>query len=152
MSDHTTVVIWVIDIFLCSFSVCSCHLFLIYFASASSIAFLSFIVPIFAWNILLVSLIFLKRSLVLPVLLFSSISLHWSLRKAFLSLLSVLWKSAFRWVYLSLGIHVSFPLNLPTPSHPIPRLEAVTDYRFELLASYTKFPLAICFTHSNVCV
>ena len=33
--------------------------------------------------------------------LFSSISLHWSLRKAFLSLLAILWKSAFRWIYLS---------------------------------------------------
>jgi len=30
-----------------------------------------------------------KRSLVFPILLFSSISLHWSLRKAFLSLLTV---------------------------------------------------------------
>ena len=38
-----------------------------------------------AWNVPLVSLIFLKRSLVFPILLFSSISLHWSLRKAFLS-------------------------------------------------------------------
>ena len=28
-------------------------------------------------------------------------SLHWSLRKAFLSLLAILWNSAFRWVYLS---------------------------------------------------
>ena len=26
---------------------------------------------------------------------------HWSLRKAFLSLLAILWNSAFRWVYLS---------------------------------------------------
>ena len=43
--------------------------------------------PIFAWNVLLVFLIFLKRSLVFPILLFSAISLHWSLRKAFLSLL-----------------------------------------------------------------
>ena len=34
----------------------------------------------------LVSLILLKRSLVFPILLFSSISLHWSLRKVFLSL------------------------------------------------------------------
>ena len=42
---------------------------------------------IFAWNISLESLIFLKRSLVFPILLLSSISLHWSLRKAFLSLL-----------------------------------------------------------------
>ena len=34
-------------------------------------------------------------------LLFPSISLHWSLRKAFLSLLAILWNSAFRWGYLS---------------------------------------------------
>ena len=78
-------------------------------ASVRSIPFLSFIEPIFAWNIPLVSLIFLKRSLVFPFLLFFSISLHWSLRKAFLPiiiipsyflLLTVLWNSAFKWVYL----------------------------------------------------
>ena len=34
---------------------------------------------------------FLKRSLVFPILLFSSLSLHWSLRQAFLSLLAILW-------------------------------------------------------------
>ena len=56
---------------------------------------------ILAWNVPLVSLIFLKRSLVFPILLFSCISLHWSLRKAFLSLLAVLWNSAFRWISLS---------------------------------------------------
>ena len=33
--------------------------------------------------------------------LFSSISLHWSLRKAVLSLLATLWNSAFKWIYLS---------------------------------------------------
>ena len=55
----------------------------------------------FSRNVPLVSLIFLKRSLVFPILLFSSISLHWSLRKAFLSPLAVLWNSAFKWVYLS---------------------------------------------------
>ena len=38
-------------------------------------------------NVSLASLIFLKRNLVFPILLFSSISLHWSLRKTFLSLL-----------------------------------------------------------------
>ena len=65
------------------------------------VPFLSFIELIFAWNIPLVSLIFLKRSLVFPILLFSSISLHWSLRKAYLSLLAVLWNSAFKWLYLS---------------------------------------------------
>ena len=48
----------------------------------------------------LVSLIFLKRSLVFPILLFSSMSLHCSLRKAFLSLLAILRNSAFRYVCL----------------------------------------------------
>ena len=61
--------------FLYSSSVYSCYL-LISSASVRSIPFLSFIVPIFAWNIPLVSLIFLKRSLVFHSLLFSSISLH----------------------------------------------------------------------------
>ena len=85
--------------FLYSSSVYSCYLFLI-FASVRSIPFLSFIEPIFAWNVPLVSLIFLKRSLVFPILLFPSISLHWSLKKAFLSLLAILWNSSFKWVYL----------------------------------------------------
>jgi len=67
----------------------------------SFIPFLSFFVPISAGNVPLVSLIFLKRSLVIFLLLFSSISLHWSLRKSFLSLLAILWNSAFKWVYLS---------------------------------------------------
>ena len=80
-------------------SLYSCHHFL-YSASVRSIPFLFFIEPIFAWNLPLVSLIFLKGSLVFPILLFSSISLHWSLGKAFLSLLAILWNSAFKWVYL----------------------------------------------------
>ena len=42
-----------------------------------------------------------KRSLVFPILLFSSNSSHWSLRKAFLSLLAIPWNSALKWVYLS---------------------------------------------------
>ena len=88
-------------IFLYSSSVYSCHLFLISSASVRSIPFLSFIVPIFAWNVPLVSLIFLKRSLVFPILLFLSISLHWSFRKPFLSFLAILWNSAFRCVDLS---------------------------------------------------
>ena len=46
-------------------------------------------------NVPLVSLIFLKRSLVFPFLLFSFISLQWSLRKAFLCILAILWKSPF---------------------------------------------------------
>ena len=87
--------------FLYSSSVYSCHLFLISSASVRSISFLSFIEPIFAWNVPLVALIFLKRSLVFSILLFFSISLHWSLRKDFLSLLAVLWNSSFKWIYLS---------------------------------------------------
>ena len=43
-------------------SVYYCHLFLIPSASARSIPSLSFIVPIFAWNIPMISLIFLTRS------------------------------------------------------------------------------------------
>ena len=66
-------------------SVCFCYLFLLS----------SYVRPIFAWNVPLVSLIFLKRSLVFPILLFSSISLHWSLRKVFLSLFAILWNFAF---------------------------------------------------------
>ena len=85
--------------FLYSSSVYSCYL-LISSASVRSIPFLSFIVPIFGWNVPLVSLIFL-RSLVFPILLFSSISLHWLLKKAFLSLLAILWNSEFKWEYLS---------------------------------------------------
>ena len=59
--------------FLYNSSVYSCHLFLISSASVRSIPFLSFIVPIFAWNIPLVSLIFLKKFLLFPIPLFSSI-------------------------------------------------------------------------------
>ena len=87
--------------FFYSSSVYSCHLFLISSASVRSIPFLSLIVPILGWKIALVSQIFLKRPQVFPILLFFSISLHWSLRKAYLSLLAVLWNSAFKWVYLS---------------------------------------------------
>ena len=101
VSDHTFVVIWVMKIFFVQFFCVFLPPLLNIFSSVRSIPFLSFIVPIVAWNVPLVSLIFLKRSLVFPILLFSSISLRWSLRKAFLSLLAVLWNSAFKWVYLS---------------------------------------------------
>ena len=55
---------------------------------------------ILVWNVPLISPLFLKRSLVFPILLFSSISLYCSL-KVFLSLLAILWNSAYSWVYLS---------------------------------------------------
>jgi len=74
--------------FLYSSSVYSYPLFLISSASDRSLPFLDFIVPILTWNVPLISLIFLKRSLVFPILLFSSVSLHCSFKKAFyLSLL-----------------------------------------------------------------
>ena len=72
MSDHTIVISGPWRSFLYGSSVYSCHLFLISSASVRSIPFLSFIEPIYAWNVPLVSLIFLKRSLVFPILLFSS--------------------------------------------------------------------------------
>ena len=87
--------------FLYSSSVYSCHLLLISSASVQSLLFLSFVVPIFAWNIPLVSPTFLKRSLVFPILLFSSVSLHCSLKKALLSFLAILWNSTLSWMYLS---------------------------------------------------
>ena len=59
-----------------SSSVYSCHLFLITSASVRSIPFLSFIVPIYAWNVPFISLVFLGISLVFPILLFFSIFLH----------------------------------------------------------------------------
>ena len=77
-----------------------CHIFLFSSAFVRSWPFLSFNVPIFAWYIPLVSLIFLKRSLAFPILLFSSLSLHCSFKKAFLCLLAILWNAAFSWVYL----------------------------------------------------
>ena len=58
--------------------------------------------PILTFNVPLISPIFLKKFLVFPILLFFSISLHSSLKKAFLPLLAIFWNSAFCWVYLSL--------------------------------------------------
>ena len=71
--------------------------------STRSLPFLSFIVPIFGQNAPLIFDVFLKRSLDL----FPFCCCHCSLKKAFLSLLAVLWNSAFNWMYLSLS---HFPL------------------------------------------
>ena len=75
--------------FFVQFFYVSCHIFWISSASVRVLWFLSFSVPIFAWNVPLVFPIFLKRSLVFPILLFSCSSLHCSLKKAFLSLLAL---------------------------------------------------------------
>ena len=66
--------------FLCSYSMYICYLFLISSASVSSLLVLSFIMPILAWN---VSLIFLKRYLVFPILFVFPISLQVHLRWSF---------------------------------------------------------------------
>ena len=101
MSDHTIVIIRVVKIlfvqFFCVFLPSLLNIFCFCFVHTISVLYR----PIFTWNVPLISLIFLKRSLVFPILLFSSISFHWSLRKAFLSLLADLWNSAFRCLYLS---------------------------------------------------
>ena len=89
-------------IFLHSYSVYSCHLFLITSPSVRSMPFLSFIELIFAWNIPMVSLIFLKRSL----LTHSFVFLYFFALitdEGFLSLLAILWNSAFRCLYLSVS-------------------------------------------------
>ena len=83
-----------------SSSVYSCHLFLIASPLLGPYCLCPLWCPslheIFPWY-----LRFSWRSLVFRILLFSSISLHWSLRKTFFSLLSILCTSTFRWVYLS---------------------------------------------------
>ena len=73
--------------FLYSSSVYSCQLFLISSTSVMNLLLLSFTVPIFAWSVPLVSPTLLKRTLVFPILLFASVSLPWSLKEAFLSIL-----------------------------------------------------------------
>ena len=87
--------------FLYSFSVYSCHLFLIFLASVRSLLFLFFLVPSLSSNVSLISPVFLKRSLL--ILLFSSVSLHCLFKKALLSLSTIFWNSAFSSVYLSLS-------------------------------------------------
>ena len=87
--------------FLYSSSVFCCHLFLISYASVRSLPFLSFVGAHLCMKCSLGISSFLERSLAFLILLSSSISVHWSLRKAFLSLLAILWNSAFKWVYLS---------------------------------------------------
>ena len=81
----------------------SFRLFLISSVSTRSLLFLSFILPIFGQNVPLIPTIFLSRSEVFHLLLFSSSFMHCSLKKAFLSLYGVLWKSLFSWIYLSLS-------------------------------------------------
>ena len=81
--------------------VLSCHLFLISSAPVRSLPFLSFIVSVLAWNVCSLDISsFLEELSIFFILLFSSISLHSSLNKTFLSLLAVLWNSTFSWICL----------------------------------------------------
>ena len=111
MSDHTIVVIWVIKTFLNSLPVYYYHFFLISSACVRSLQFLSFIVPILTWNIPLTYPVLLKKSLVIPILLFSSIYLHCPFKNTVLSLLTILQNSALGCVYLSLS-HLPFASHL----------------------------------------
>ena len=97
-SDYTIMVLQVFKTFFIYFFCVFLLPLLSIFCLLDFLQFLSFIVPIF---VPLISPIFLKRSPVFLILLFSSISLHCSL-KVFLDLLAILWNSAFSWVYLCL--------------------------------------------------
>ena len=88
--------------FLCNSSVYSCHLFSMSSASLDWLLFLSFIIPIFAWNILGIS------DCLEEVCRFSHSNvflyfLHCSLKKNVLSLPAILWNSTFGWIYPSLS-------------------------------------------------
>ena len=85
VTDHTIIIIWFIKIF--SVQLCVFFLSLLDLLSINQVfMFLSFIVPIFGQNVLLIPLVFLKRYLVFLLLLFSCNFIHCSLKKAFLSL------------------------------------------------------------------
>ena len=100
MSDHAIMVFKSWRSFLYSSSEYYCHL-LISSASVRSLIVSVLYCAHLCVKCSLVSLFFYKRSLVFPILLISSISLHCSLKKAFLSLVATLWNSAFRWICLS---------------------------------------------------
>ena len=100
VSDHTILLIWIIKIFLYSSSVYPRHLFLMSSASVRFMPFLSFIVPIFAWNVPFVSLNFLEE---ISSLSHSIVFLYFFtlITEESFSLLAILYNSAFRWIPLS---------------------------------------------------
>ena len=128
-------------LFLYSSSVYSCYLFLISSAPVRFLLFLTFIVPILRWNVPLVSLIFLRRSLFFPILLLSFISLYCSLSKAFLSFLTLLRNSEFSWI--------SFPLSLAFHFFSFLQL-FVKPPKTTILPSWISFPWD-GFGHSLLC-
>ena len=105
----------------------SFHIFLSSSVCTRYLPVLSFIAPLFWQNVPLISPLFLKRSLVFPLILFSSSFIHCSFKKAFLSLCAVFWKSVFSWIYLSL-----FPFLL-TSLHSLAICKTSSDNHFAFL-------------------
>ena len=101
----------------------SCYLFLVSSASVRSLLFLSFIMPILAWNVPLISPVFLKRSLVFPIVSFSLFLCIDYLRRP--SHLSLLFSGILRSVGLCLSLfpclsHLIFPQLFVKPlSQPL---------------------------------
>ena len=127
VTNHTVLVIGSLTSFLYSSFVHSFHRFLISSASTRSLSFLSFIVPTFGQNTPLMFPIFLERLLVFPLLLFSSIIKHCSLKKAFLSLLAIFLNLASNWMCVSLS-----PL-LFSSLHSFTICKASSDNHFAVL-------------------
>ena len=125
VTNHTVLVIGSLTSFLYSSFVHSFHRFLISSASTRSLSFLSLIVPTFGQNTPLMFPIFLERLLVFPLLLFSSIIKHCSLKKAFLSLLAIFLNLASNWMCVSLS-----PLLFP---HSSTICKAYSDNHFAFL-------------------
>ena len=101
MSDHTIVIIWVVKVFFCIILLC--------ILATSSLYLLLLLgpyhfCPLFAHLCMKSSLgisNFLEEISSLSHYIVFFYFFHWSLRKAFLSLLAILWNSAFKCVYLS---------------------------------------------------
>ena len=112
LDTHSNVLAWRIlsgslRPFLYSISVYSCHLFLISSASVRSCFCQETVYVLYCahpcMNYSYDISGFLEEISVFPILLFSSTTLHCSFKKAFLSLLAILWNTAFSWIYLSLS-------------------------------------------------
>jgi len=97
-------------------------------ASVRSVPFLSFIEPIFAWNVSLVSLLFLKRSLVFPILCFPLFLC--TDRRGRLSYLSLLFFGTLHsngYIFLGDGLAPCLLYNAWTPFHSSPLWQKVKN-------------------------
>ena len=119
--------------FLYSSFLYSYHLFLIIFASVRSYCFCPLSCPSLHEVSLDISS-FLEEISSLSILLCSSTSLHCSCKKAFLSLLAILWNSAFSWVFLSLS-----PLLFASFLSSAPQEGGVKPPQTTTLSSYILF-------------